>query len=268
MSPANPAILVLAASRRGAGDSVARLQGKSHKCLVDLAGMAMIERVLRALFDSGRCAIAYVSIESETVLREVPAVAEWLDRGKVVVVESKGNLADSVIAAIACIDTPLPMIITTGDNALHTPELVRDYVDMFMAAKGDVSVAFTHEDDVVAEFPQSGLAFHRLKDGGFSSCNLYGLRNRRAVDTVRVFEGGGQFGKRHWRILKAFGIVPFLLYKLKATTCQGLMDRIGHNLGVSVDSHMLPYSYAPIDVDNPFSFALTEKALLARRDAP
>ena len=33
-----PAVLVMAASRRGVDDPVALLQGKAHKCLVELDG--------------------------------------------------------------------------------------------------------------------------------------------------------------------------------------------------------------------------------------
>jgi choline kinase len=41
--------LVLAASRQGFDDPVAKLQNKSHKCLVNIDGIAMIERVVQTL---------------------------------------------------------------------------------------------------------------------------------------------------------------------------------------------------------------------------
>ncbi|MDA0339631.1 MAG: hypothetical protein O2910_07305 [Proteobacteria bacterium] len=104
-----------------------------------------------------------------------------------------------------------------------------------------------------------------MKDGGWSACNLYGLRNKQALNAVGVFRGGGQFGKRHMRILKAFGILTFLLYKMKVMKMHPLMNRIGRGLKVSVDSLVMPYSFGPIDVDNPPSFALSEEALKKRR---
>ena len=45
--------LVLAASRQGIDDPVARLQNKSHKCLVAVDGIAMIERVIQTLQRTG-----------------------------------------------------------------------------------------------------------------------------------------------------------------------------------------------------------------------
>ncbi|WP_374764725.1 nucleotidyltransferase family protein [Yunchengibacter salinarum] len=256
--------LVLAASRQGERNSVAALKGVSHKCVAPINGTPMIERVVRALLDSDRIATVYVSIESADVLTPIPALARWMAEGRVRVVTSRATLADSVIAAVEASDSALPLVITTGDNALHTPALIRDFADATAASQADITLGFTREEDVLKDFPEPGLAFHRLKDGGVSSCNLYGLRTENALETARVFEGGGQFGKKPWRILKAFGILPFILYKLKATTSDRLLARLGRNLGVSADMVFLPYSFGPIDVDNPASFRLSEEALIAR----
>lgn len=260
-------VLVMAASRRGVDDPVAKLQGKSHKCLVELDGQVMLERVIEALVDSGCFAKIHVSIDSEDVLRATEKMRAWIDEGRVVFVQSHGNLADSVLKAVDEIDNALPMVITTGDNALHTPDIVRDFVRDFHASDADAVVGFSREDVVLREFADSGLAFHRLKDGGFSSCNLYGIKNANALIAVKIFEGGGQFGKRHMRILKAFGLWPFVIYKLKLSTFQGLLNAIGRRLKVSVDVSWLDYPWGPIDVDHKHSFDITEAALKRRREA-
>src|SRR5690606_25856634 len=159
----------------------------------------------------------------------------WVADGSVVFAQSRGNLADSVLSAVEAIDDPLPLVITTGDNAMHTPEIIRDFVRDFQASEADALVGFTREEVVRREFANSGLAFHRLRDGGFSSCNLYGLKRENALNAVRIFEGGGQFGKRHIRILKAFGLWSFLIYKFKLSNLEGLIKHIGRRLGVSLD---------------------------------
>ncbi len=256
--------LVMAASRAGPRDSVAQLQDKSHKCLVEIAGQVMLVRVITALLDSGCFNRVAISIEEEAVLRGVPQLSTWLDDGTIVVTPSRGNLANSVLAAVETLDNPLPLVITTGDNALHTPELVRDFVGGFLADTEDVCLGFTSEDVVRTQFPHSGLAYHRIKDGGWSACNLFGLRTEQSLVTARIFEGGGQFGKRHLRILKAFGLMSFLLYKMKWATLDELIARIGKNMGITASVVNLPYPFGPIDVDNPASFALSEAELLRR----
>ncbi len=258
-------VLVMAASRKGVNDPVALLQNKSHKCLVEIDGQVMLERVLEALIDSGCFSRIYVSVEEETILRATTRMSAWVDEGRVAFVRSSGNLADSVLSAVDVIPDPLPLIITTGDNALHTPELIRDFMTAFWTRDEDVALAFTRDDVVLRDYANSGLAFHMLKDGGYSACNLYALRREKSLSAVRVFESGGQFGKRHKRILKAFGVTPFILYKLKLTGLDGLIKVIGLKLRVTIDPVLLQYPYGPIDVDNKNSFDITEETLRKRR---
>lgn len=264
--------LILAAGRAGVVDPVAESQNKSHKCLVDIAGRVMLERVIESMKESGRIGRIFVSIEDEAALRTVPALAGWLDDGTIRAIESASNLADSVISGIAQIEAELgpeaawPIAVTTGDNALQTPEMVRDFLDQSLPTDSDIAMAFTRDDVVLKEHPEPGLAFHRLKDGGFSSNNLYLLRSPVAIGAVNVFRSGGQFGKRHMRILKSFGVVPFILYKLKATTGGRLMARIGRNLGIKLEMILSPFADGPIDVDNMASFALCEAILNRRED--
>lgn len=258
-------VLVMAASRKGVNDPVALLQNKSHKCLVEIDGQVMLERVLEALIDSGCFSRIYVSVEEENILRATPRMSAWVDEGRVAFVRSSGNLADSVLSAVDVIPDPLPLIITTGDNALHTPELIRDFMTAFWTRDEDVALAFTRDDVVLRDYANSGLAFHMLKDGGYSACNLYALRREKSLSAVRVFESGGQFGKRHKRILKAFGVTPFILYKLKLTGLEGLIKVIGRKLRVTIDPVLLQYPYGPIDVDNKNSFDITEETLRKRR---
>ena len=257
--------LIMAGSRKGPDNPVALLQNKSHKCLVEVDGVVMLQRVVDNLVDCENVGRIYVSIEDEDLMRTVPRLAELLDEGRIEYVESKGNLSDSVLHAVSQMQDPLPLVITTGDNALHTTELNQSFVEQFLAAEGDVSIGWSSADVVLQDFPDVGLAFHWLKDGGYSSCNLYGLRNEQSLSAVKVFEGGGQFGKRHMRILKAFGITPFLVYKLKLATLDQLMARVGRNLKVSMDAIQVDFSCGPIDVDNEHLFNITEKVLIERR---
>jgi CMP-2-keto-3-deoxyoctulosonic acid synthetase len=80
--------LVMAASRAGPQDSVAQLQDKTHKCLVDIAGQVMLVRVISTLINSGCFDRLAISIEEESVVRAVPQVNAWMNDGLVVVTPS------------------------------------------------------------------------------------------------------------------------------------------------------------------------------------
>lgn len=259
--------LILAAGRFGVQDSVAQLQNKSHKCFVTIDGEVMLEMVIRALHESGGFGRIFISIEREEDLRQTENLSRWLDEGKISWIKSELTLADSLFAAGSKIPDAMPLVVTTGDNVLHTAPMIAEFNKQFLSNTHDLAIAFTSEAVVAQSIPDSGLNWHRLKDGNWSACNIYGLKSARALKAVEVFRGGGQFGKRHWRILKAFGIIPFILYKLRLATLDTLVNRIARNMGMTARAVNLPYPDGPIDVDNPTSYALSERILKARRGA-
>lgn len=261
--------LVLAAQRPGVPDPLTAGGPVSHKCMLTINGQIMLERVIEALLDSALCRHVYVSIDDSSVLREGARLREWMEAGRVSTLPAEGNLADSIYTAAQTIpDENWPLLITTGDNALHTPAVIRAFVAGALAEPCDAALGLTREEIVTAEIPDAGLHWHRLRDGGFSSCNLYLLHNRKSLAGVEIFRSGGQFGKKPCRILKACGVLPFLLYRFSLATTEGLFQRVSRNLGISLKPVFLPFSFGPIDVDNPRSFALSERILVQRETSP
>jgi GTP:adenosylcobinamide-phosphate guanylyltransferase len=257
--------LVLAARRPGVLEPLARAAGVTHKCMIPVHGKAMLERVVGALLDSTCCKHIYVCIDQPEVLETNAKLSGWLAEGLLTTIPAEGNLADSVLAAARVIpDEDWPIMITTGDNALHTPEIIRDFITGAQSAGAEVVLGITREEVVIAGIPEAGKSFHRVKDGGFSSCNLYALASKKALKAVNVFRGGGQFAKKHWRIFKAFGLMPFLLYKFKLVSIEQIIRRIGRGFGISVAPVFLPYDYGPIDIDDQVSFDLSERILKQR----
>jgi len=135
--------LVLAASRKGAEDEVAKLQGVSHKCLVKVDGTVMLQRVVEAIAASEHVDRIFVSIESEAILRESETLTKMLDDGVMKFTPSADNLFSSVQHGVAAIDAPYPLIISTGDNALHTTEYIDHFCTEFLASDGDGFAGFT-----------------------------------------------------------------------------------------------------------------------------
>lgn len=260
-STSNFTALVLAASRRGPGDAVAQIQSKSHKCLVNLNGTAMIERVLQVLVDTPEITRIFVSVEDADVLREAPKVAAWMDSGMVVPITSKGNLAESLFAAVQDIPDPYPLMITAGDNALHTSEMLSHFCTEVSKGEADAYIAMTRAQLILDKYPEGARAFHRLKDDAYSSCNLYAVTSDKGVQGAKPFATGGQFGKKPLRIAKGFGILSLILYKMKWLTLEGVTHRISKAIKAKTQAVLMPWAEGPIDVDNPKDYALVTKIL-------
>ena len=253
--------LVLAASRKGPDDAVAQIQGKSHKCLVSLNGTPMIERVLQTVVDTPAVTRIFVSVENATVLREVPKAAAWIDSGMIVPITSKGNLAESLFSAVQDISDPYPLIITAGDNALHTPEMLSHFCTEVSKSDADAFIAMARAQLILDKYPEGARAFHRLKDDAYSSCNLYAVNNEKGVNGAKPFATGGQFGKKPMRIAKGFGLLSLILYKLRWLTLEGVTNRISNAIKAKTDAVLMPWAEGPIDVDNPRDYALVTKIL-------
>lgn len=259
--------LILAASRLGPQDVVAQSQNLSHKCLVTLDGMVMLERVVREIQAASHVERIFISIESADIIDSVPVLKDMRESGEIKFVQSRSNLFLSVTAAAEDIESPYPLIITTADNALHTTEMVDHFCSELFAVNPDAAIAMTPAQVILDAYPEGKRAFHNLKDGGWSSCNLYALTTDKALVAARIFEGGGQFGKNPHRIRKAFGLVFMLLYRLKLASMSGLFKHLSKRWGMNLQMIQMPYADAPIDVDNLGDVVLTEKILKTRRAA-
>jgi len=259
--------LILAASRKGKEDEVAQLQGVSHKCLVDVDGTVMLQRVIDAIAASEHTDRIFVSIESEAVLREAPTLAAMLDAGAIHFLPSADNLFASVDQGVGAIDDPYPLLISTGDNALHTTEYIDHFCTQTDATQGDGFAGFTPAQTILDAYPDGKRAFHELKDGGWSSCNLYALKNDQALRAAKAFETGGQFGKQPRRLLKAMGLSFVIQYKFKLNTLIGLAQHLSRRWNLTLMPVRMPFADAPIDVDNVGDFHRTERILKKRRGA-
>jgi len=257
--------LILAASRQGAEDAVAQLQQASHKCLVEIDGVVMLERVVRELKASEHIGRIVVSIENEDLLRQTPVLAKMFEEGSIGFVESQSNLFTSILHATETIDAPYPLLVSTGDNALHTTEMINHFCDEVRSTNYDAAVAMTPADVILKAYPDGKRAFHDLRDGGWSSCNLYGVMNSKALEAARAFETGGQFGKKPERILKAFGLRFLIKYKFMLASLDGLAEHLSKRWNIKIAPVRMPFADAPIDVDNVKDFHRTEKILRARR---
>lgn len=257
--------LVLAASRQGSEDAVAQLQQKSHKCLVEVDGITMIERAVQVLLDSERCGRVLVSIESESILEQVPRCQQWLRDGSIEVTPSAANMADSILKLAEDDSLQLPLLISTADSVLHTPELIAEFADASSASAADVTVAVTPEAVVRSGYPDADLGFFQFKDGGYSFSNLYAMRTAKALEAANIFRSGGQFRKRPQRILQTFGVWNLLAYKFRLRSIEDTFRKLSRKLGLSLEVVELAYPFGSLDVDNPKTFALAEATLRERR---
>jgi 2-C-methyl-D-erythritol 4-phosphate cytidylyltransferase len=258
--------LVLAGSRYGAADKVAMAAGTSHKCFASVGGVPMLTRVVQALLDSGRIRHVIVSIDRDSMSEAERLLDALRQSASITVLPSQDNIGASVTAVTEAIPDTLPLVITTGDNALHTADMVAYFCERLdrLNLGCDVAIGVTDADILLEKYPDGQRAFHRFRDGSYSGCNIYALLTPQSLSAPRAFDNGGQFGKRPWRIVFSVGLLAFLVYKSKRATLDGFMELLSRAFKVNAEPVLMPFAEAPIDVDSVDDWKRAEVILASR----
>jgi hypothetical protein len=256
--------LVLAATRGGARDPLAQAGNVSHKAFIDLAGKPMLRRVVEGVVDSGRVGHVIVSIEQEAMEEAKEILAGLSGRVPITYTPSRESIGASAAAVTQEFADAVPMIVTTADNGLHDGAIVKAFCDGLDHVTVDGALGLTDARYVLEKYPEGSRAFHRFRDGAFSSCNLYAFLTPAAFKGAAVFNGGGQFGKKPKRLIGAFGIVAFLVYKSRLVKVQPFIRFLSRAIGVKTEPVFLPFAEGPIDIDRMSDWQLAERIIRDR----
>ena len=242
--PAGWRALVLAGSRPGGADPVARAEGVAHKALARVGGETLLARVVGALAEAGAARIAVCASDPQVAAAAVALGAEPL--------EAAAGPSLSVLAGATALGTPL--VITTADHALLRPEWVTRFLGD-APADADACVLAASREVVAAAAPGSRRTYLKLADGGWSGCNLFLLANARALAAVDFWRRLEAERKRPWRMAGLIGPGALLAYATGRLTLAGAAGRLGRAAGVRAAAVASPYGLAAVDVDTPADLA-------------
>lgn len=250
----NELTALILAGERPEGDPMAKSAGIALKALLPVAGTPMLTRVIDALRATEGIGRIAVSISAAGAVTD-PEVETLM---------TAPSPSGSVLAAIDRLPTPL--LVTTADHALLTPEIIARFVQVAVAASdADLVAGMVERAAVEAVVPDSKRTYWHFKDGHYSGANLFFLKNPRARAAVEFWRRVEADRKRPWRIVKAFGPGLLLGYLFGRLTLDQAMLQASSRLGCRVRAIALPYGEAAIDVDKPADLVLVEQLLEARR---
>lgn len=255
------AAVVLAGSRPGP-DPVAALRGVPEKCLAEAGGVPMVLRVVRALRASpwiGRIVV----VGNPASLRALEELRALEDAGEVAILPSAPSLSLSALAGVDALSS-FPVLVTTADHALLDAAILDRFCRGAMRSGVDIVAGLTPASSILEAYPESRRTFWRFADGRWSGANLYALLTPAAREAVVFWRKVEQERKRPWRIARAFGWRPLLLYFLARPTLDYAFEQVSGILGCRAAAVRLPIAEAAIDVDKPADLELVER-ILARR---
>ncbi|HEX6111404.1 MAG TPA: nucleotidyltransferase family protein [Geminicoccaceae bacterium] len=255
--------LVLAGSR-GPDDPVAMVAGVAHKCLAPVAGVPMVVRVVEALAASPGIGRIAVALHDPALLEQLPALPPLIAAGRCRLLPTAATPSLSVLRALDELPDPLPLLVTTGDHPLLTPEIVAHFGAAARRTGADLVAGLTPASAIKTAYPDAQRTYLRFRDERYSGANLFAVlqpEGRRAVVFWRRVE---QERKRPWRLVRAFGWQRLLAYLLGRLTLDDALARASHVIGARVAAVVMPQPEAAIDVDKPADLELAQ-SILARR---
>lgn len=260
--------LVLAGSRRGEGDPVARYRGVRHKCLATAAGVPMLVRVVRALTTADLAGVGrvLVSLDDPALALELPELAGLHAEGRLELAPSAATLSASVAAGFTAAGPPL--LVTTADHALLDAPMLAHFLAAAAATGADVAAGLASAATIAASYPETRRTYLRFRGGAaYSGANLFALRTPAAARGVAFWQRLERERKRPWRLARALGPDLLLGYLLRFWTLDQAMARVSARLGLRVAAVPIPIAEAAIDVDKPDDLDLVERILARRRGA-
>ena len=253
-------VLVLAGDR-GPQDPVCAAAGVAHKCLAAVAGRPMLERVVDALMQSPFVGRIAVSLNDPGIVAQLSALAPLVDSGRLLPLRAAGSPSRSVLQAVAELDAPFPLLVTTADHALLTRDMVDHFCTETLASGAAVTAGLTASSVLLAHYPQSRRTYLKFRDERYSGSNLFALMGPAALRLPELWLRAEQQRKKPWRVAAVFGPLLLLGYLLRRFTLDEAMARISARLGLRVAAVKMPMAEAAIDVDKAEDLALAEEIL-------
>lgn len=253
--------LVLAGTRRGAEDPMAKAAGVSHKAILPVAGVPMVMRVLDALCRCPEIGEIAVSIERPEVIEALTEFQALNARRPIRLLVSEDSPSRSAAAGLQALGAPL--VLTTADHALLQP----DWVSAFLAAApagADVVAAVARAETVKAAAPDTVRTYLRFADAAVSGCNLFLLATPKAEGVLGLWKTVEAYRKKPIRLAWLLGPGALLKLALGRLTLGEAAARLGRLAGCEAAVVELPYGRAAIDVDKPADLDLVERLLGSR----
>ncbi|WP_108788582.1 NTP transferase domain-containing protein [Erythrobacter sp. Alg231-14] len=254
--------LIMAGKRSGVLDPLAANAGVAQKAVVPVHGIPMVERVVKQVAACDKVGAIRIVAHEPDEMAALPSIAALIEEGRLSFAEGKFNLVDSVFSGAE--GAEFPILITTADNCLVTPEGYSEFVEKCLANEAGAAAGLARKQDVIAADPQGQKKFYEFKDGGFSNCNMYWLGSTKALSAAEIMRHGGQFVKFPSRIIKAFGFMNLIRFRLGNGSKEKLFEQVSKRFGIKLVPIELSDGHYAIDVDNQRTYDVTEKILKRR----
>ncbi len=256
---------IILAADRSTGDPVAEQTGAPCKSLSPVDGIPMVLRVIEALGNATEVGSCILCGPSKEIINQSPELGQALKKDNIHWLPNRETPSTSTYEALQHVDQDKPVLVTTADHALLTPEIVDYFCSRARQTNYDLAVALASYDMLSQAFPNCRRTVTRLKDGGFCSCNLFAFLTPESYSAANFWRQIEQQRKKPLRIVSVCGWMTVLRFLLGRLTMEEGLQRISRRMGLKAGAVMMIQPEAAVDVDTVKDLDLANK-IIANRD--
>jgi len=247
--PTIPFTAIILAGIRPGGDPVAEAAGVACKSFVPVDGRPMVHRVLEALAAARQVGPRILCGLPQSLVEQEPELKASLAKGELKWMAGHSTPSLSTYHALQSIPDDRPVLVTTADHALLTPQIVDFFCDKARRLQCDLAVGLTAYETVKSRFPETKRTAIKFNDGSYNGCNLYGFLNPRAHRVAKFWRQVEADRKKPLRMMKLMGWWTVVRYLLGGLSLDEGLQLISRKLEIRVRAVMLPFPQAAVDVD-------------------
>ena len=247
-STASFTVIILAGKRPGR-DPVAEAAGVACKSFVPIGGRPMVHRVLDALAASRQIDSLFLCGPSKPLIEQEPELKTRLEKGEVKWIASQSTPSLSTYHALQALPDNKPVLVTTADHALLTPQIVDYFCNETLQKKCDVVVGLTLYENVTSAFPETKRTAIKFRDNAYSGCNLFAFLNTHAYRVAKFWCQIEQQRKKPLRMIRILGGWLVIRYLMGRLSLNDGLEYLSNRLGIRAGAVILPFPEAAVDVD-------------------
>jgi CTP:molybdopterin cytidylyltransferase MocA len=248
--------IILAGQRPGT-DPLATHFNEEWKALVPIAGVPMVTHVVHTLSKVANISRIIVLAQDPGVMKAAVSAG-----GEAAILTSTAGISASIRAIAGTASAPWPVLVTTADHPLLTPEMVEAFLDQ--TSNTNLSIAMVERRIVEARYPGNQRTWLRFRDGDWSGANLFALRGDTVSAALTLWAEVEQDRKKAWKLFLRFGPWLGLRAITRTISLRDGIARAGKRLGLKAQLVVMADAEAAIDVDKPSDHVLASAILEAR----
>lgn len=254
------AVIVLAGDR-SKSDSLIDHSTAGCKALIDIDGVPMVRRVIDSLLASKVVSAITLAGPEAVELATDHGLSSLVEEGRIQWRAPEASPSTSAYNAMQAISPEQPVLLTTADHPLLTPEIVDAFGRQSLSDDVDVAVGLAPHALVTEAYPGIRKTVLRFSDGDFCGCNLFAFltpEGRRAASFWRKIE---QERKKPLLVIGLLGWMAVIRYRLGLLPLEEALAKLSKRLGLRMRAVILPYADAAIDVDSIADLMLVKGSL-------